>query len=153
LSASITIGGNTATFPGLTTASIIASNNGTSSSQNHSASLLAAGWNEQLTHTVRSASTALLKDISATFGPYTVLPGDPVTPVDGYYSLSNLSGTKLAEAYMTIQTLSVTTLHMPTVNNSSPSAPVYQFQGVPASPTTVSFIDPLVAVGYDYEIG
>ena len=42
---------------------------------------------------------------------------------------------------------------LPAVDTSNPAQTVYQFNQVPISPGQTTYIDPLVAIGYDYQIG
>jgi hypothetical protein len=74
---------------------------------------------------------------------------------------NNLGGTGLANALSTSRSFfdfalppgdAPAQVFLPTMNTSNPTAPVYEFREVPASPGTITFIDPLVAVGYDYQI-
>jgi hypothetical protein len=43
-------------------------------------------------------------------------------------------------------------VYLPTLNPANPAVPVYEFREVPAAPGTFTFLDPLVAIGYDYQI-
>jgi hypothetical protein len=45
------------------------------------------------------------------------------------------------------------TVYLPAVDTSDPSQTVYQFNQVPISTTQPTYIDPIVAIGYDYQIG
>lgn len=53
----------------------------------------------------------------------------------------------------TLSTGTLPNVYLPTVNTSNPSQTVYQFSNITAQTNIPTFIDPLLAIGYDYQIG
>lgn len=52
-----------------------------------------------------------------------------------------------------LTTGTIPNVYLPSVDVSNPLQPVYQFHDITAGTANPTFIDPLIAVGYDYQIG
>jgi hypothetical protein len=75
---------------------------------------------------------------------------------------NNLGGTGLANTlsqsrtffdFMLLPTGSPANVYLPLTDATNPQAPFYQFQGISVKAGQQVFLDPLVAIGYDFQIG